>query len=299
MKENIGNKQIDLYHLWYFFLEFINRIILFFKKIIKITIKKIVYIIVLLIASISLGFYLDSIKVYNYDQEVILIPNFESSSHLYDVIYNYKPLKNSPIIKLQIEPIVDIYEFVSKPENLKSAEYFTENNINITSIKKGSQSEKIYKYHLLKLTTRGKDKNEKIVKSFLSDLNKEPHFLSLQKVFQKNNKLKLKETLKSIDNTNAIFEKLSKSTQTISGKSDFNIEMYPELNGLLDTKQRLLDNVKNLEQKQIEQEKVFYDVSIIPNIETSNIKYIYLIPFITILFFYIIILLKNKRNFNV
>ncbi|GEM53432.1 hypothetical protein [Empedobacter brevis] len=295
MDKEKTNQEIDLYVLWQYFLSVVNNLFSLFFRVIKFFIKHIYIVTTLIVLGFVVGYFLDLNKSKKFEHQIILIPNFESSTYLYEYISNYKLSKDSPIVKVDIEPIIDVYQFVSTDGNLKIAEYLSENNVNIINHNKGGQSEKIYKYHLLTITTIGKDKGERIIKSFLSKLNSQPHFLKAQQISKRNTELKIVETLASIKNTNGVFEKLS-GLQLAQGKSDLNIEMYPDINGLLLSKQGLVDQIGRLKLNQIEQTKTFYDISILSDIEVKSIPYKIIFPLLFLFFFTIIVIYSNKKK---
>src|SRR5690606_19978730 len=91
--------------------------------------KYFIVIIVLILIGVGLGYFKDKNAVELYDNEILIIPNFESVDYLYDkakyvnlkiaagdTLYlknifgsNFKKVKG-----IDLEPIVDIYNFVSK-----------------------------------------------------------------------------------------------------------------------------------------------------------------------------------------
>ncbi|MFV0162251.1 hypothetical protein OBK04_01115 [Empedobacter falsenii] len=296
MSKEKNNQEIDLNVLWQYLLLIINNLFSFLLKFFNFLLKKIYIIIPLIVLGCLAGYFLDANKDKKYEHQIILVPNFDSSTYLYEYIATYKFTKESPIVKVDVEPIIDVYQFVSTEGNLKIAEYLSENNVNIVNHNKGGQSEKIYKYHLLTITTKGKDLDKRIVQSFLTKLNNQPHFLKAQLISRKNTQLKIDETFASIKNTNGVFEKLS-SIEVIPGKSDLNIEMYPDINGLLLSKQGLVDEIGKLKLSQIEQSKTFYDVSILSNIEVRSIPYIIILP-ILFLFFYLVTFFIQKNTIS-
>src|SRR5690606_26954394 len=125
------------------------------------------------------GYFLDKKYGERYKHEVIVVPNFNSTSYLYGKIENAE-FKDQPITKVEIEPIVDVYQFInSSYNNLEIAKYLSENNLQLTKYEIGSDVEKFYKYHLMTVYTNEKDTNGAIVKNFLSKLNQEEYFLAL------------------------------------------------------------------------------------------------------------------------
>jgi len=296
---NSSQQEIDLYFIWKNFIGFIDKIILLFVRAIRFLIRNIFVILAILIIGAGIGYFIDSKKGTIYKHEVMLAPNFGSSTFLYEKVKNMSFEEDSNIINIHIEPIIDIYDFLSStPSTLKIAEFMSENNVNILTHKHGNQTEKIYRYHLLTFFTDQKDIDGKIIDGFLSELNKEEYFLERQKIEQENTTREIQESLTSIQNINAIFNRLSNPSQ-IAEKRDLNIEMYPEINGLLYSKQTTIEKLNKLKVFQLEQTKIFYDVSKTSNIKTSSISTMVTLPLLFIFLYVLVIsIIKIYRRYD-
>ena len=129
--QNNDNQEIDLSQVSRKIGDFFEGIstkifkaILFFKR-------NIVWIGILFVLGVGLGFYLDkTTKVY--EHQIIVTPNFGSNSYLYSKVNLLKSkiaegdtvfLKNigfknvKDISKIEINPILDVYEFVGSDSN--------------------------------------------------------------------------------------------------------------------------------------------------------------------------------------
>src|SRR5690554_409572 len=296
---NSSQQEIDLYFIWKNFIGFIDKIILLFVRAIRFLIRNIFVILAILIIGAGIGYFIDSKKGTIYKHEVMLAPNFGSSTFLYEKVKNMSFEEDSNIINIHIEPIIDIYDFLSStPSTLKIAEFMSENNVNILTHKHGNQTEKIYRYHLLTFFTDQKDIDGKIIDGFLSELNKEEYFLERQKIEQENTTREIQESLTSIQNINAIFNRLSNPSQTAE-KRDLNIEMYFEINGLLYSKQTTIEKLNKLKVFQLEQTKIFYDVSKTSNIKTSSISTMVTLPLLFIFLYVLVIsIIKIYRRYD-
>src|SRR5690606_2103206 len=171
-------------------------------RFIKFLLKNIWIILGILVLGGAIGYFLDNRGEEVYKHEVIVVPNFNSSSYLYNSIENMK-FKDSKIIKAQVEPIIDIYQFIQERyQNLEIAKYMSENNIQVDKFTDKNAVEKLYRYHLLTLYTKGEDKSGKIIDSLLNKLNSDPYYLSRQKIEQNNLALSITEIEKSIESVN-------------------------------------------------------------------------------------------------
>src|SRR5690606_12372406 len=201
--------------------------------------------------------------------------NFNSTSYLYGKIKNSK-FTEGPITKVEIEPIVDIYQFINEGyNNLEIAKYLSENNLQLTKYEEDSDVEKFYKYHLMTIYTNEEDPNAKIVKDFINELNRDEYFLALQKIEQKNLEREIEEYDSTIREVNKIFAKLGSPSEKTG---DMNIEMYSELNDLINGKKSLLRDYGEMKANQLEQTKIVYDASILSNIEDGKFPRLILVP---------------------
>lgn len=297
---NSSQQEIDLYFIWKNLIGFLDKIILLFVRAIRFLIRNIFIILAILLIGAGIGYFIDSKKENVYKHEVILAPNFGSSTFLYENIKNISFEENSSIVNISIEPIIDIYDFLSSTSTtLRIAEFMSENNVNILTHKQGNQTEKIYRYHLLTFFTNQKDINGEIIDEFLSELNKEEYFLKRQKIEQENTTREIQESLTSIQNINAIFDRLSNPSK-IEEKRDLNIEMYPEINGLLYSKQSTIEKLNKLKIFQLEQSKIFYDVSKTSNIKTSSISNMFVLPLLSVFLYVLLIgiIKMYRRRYN-
>lgn len=249
--------------------------------------KNIVYIIILFVVGAGIGFYIDKQKSKFYTHQVIVAANFDSSTFLYNKIHNLNGEEFPEIAEAKIEPIIDVVRFIqAKWENIKIAEYLSENNISIHKYKRGDQAEKIYRYHLLTLKSKEEDVDGSVISIFLDKLNQEPYFLNRKIIENQNTAKQIAEYEKSIEDLNKIFESLG-SEMTATGNG-IKIETQSQANDLLNNKQNLIENLNKLRIIQSEQSKVFYDTTRITNIKSNSILFTVLVPalFLFLLFIF-------------
>lgn len=287
MNSNYDNKhsqEIDLRFLWQKIIKFMDGIGFMIFKLFRFFFKNIILFIVLIIIGVVAGYFLDVNKNQVYRYQVIVIPNFDSSTYLYKKIATLNSNEYENIIGAEIEPVVDVLAFISdKWDNLKIAEFMNSNNLNIHVHKPGGQAEKIYKYHLITILTNKIDVDGSIIDKFLNQLNQEPYFLNRQKIETQNLDLKIKEYEISVKDINALFEKLGK-TEYASG-NNVNIENHAQTNELLNHKNNIVDRINKAKVNKIEQEKIIYEVTRFSDTQSKTLSNMIFIPLVLIFLF--------------
>lgn len=281
-----NSQEITLNFVWQKLIKLMDKMGFLMFKLLRFFLKNILFFIVLIILGVVIGYFLDSKRQETHKYQVVVIPNFDSSTYLYKKINTLKSNDFDNIVAAEIEPVIDISAFISdRWDNLKIAEFMNSNNLNIHEHKPGGQAEKIYKYHLLTIYTDQTDTDGSIINNFLNKLNQEPYFLERQKIENHNLEQKIKEYEASIRDINAIFEKLGK-TELASAK-DVNIENHAQTNDLLNNKSSIIDRINKSKINRIEQEKVIYEVSRFSDIQSKSISNMIFIPVILVFLFLI------------
>src|SRR5690606_35368701 len=156
-QNNQGSQEIDLSYLSKKTVSFFDGLGYSLYKFCRFLWKNIIVLAILIVVGAVAGYFLDKKFGESYKHEVIVVPNFNSTSYLYGKIENTK-FKDGPITSVEIEPIVDIYQFINDSyNNLEIAKYLSENNIQLTKHEEGSDVEKYYKYHLMTIYTNTED----------------------------------------------------------------------------------------------------------------------------------------------
>lgn len=288
--ENYSEKDVDLFYLIRKIGELFDRLgysiykfFLFFKRNFKI-------ILILLIAGIVIGYFLDSIRKDSYRHEIIVIPNFGSTSYLYDYI-DQLSLKDSPINKVKIEPIVNVYELIKERyQNLEVIKQLSSSNINYSKFEKNSGVEQYYRYHLLTFYTDELDNADEVLDNFFGELNSNPYYLNRQKIEIENTEKLIKELNLSIDGINNLMEKFAVSDNKSGG---VNLENYPELNELVNVKKNMTDELSKWRIYTLEQNKIIFDTARFINIKERKLPLIFVLPLLFIFGFFGIVILKN------
>lgn len=252
---NLQDQDIDLSQIskkinnaFQSFLDWIFEGILFLKR-------NIIIIAVLFVVGAGLGYYLDkSDKVY--DNQIIVIPNFESIDYLYSKVelLNAKikegdteflgklGIKNSKKLgEIEVEPVVDIYRFIENSEqNFQMIKLMAEDG-DMKKILEDNVTSKNYKYHSISFVTVGMTDRSKTIDPILKYLNDSDYFRIVQKERINNLNLKIKTNEETINQINGILNQLSGS---IGGQQKSDKLVYynenTQLNEVLKTKDQLI-----------------------------------------------------------
>ncbi len=311
------SEEIDLGYLF-------KKIGLFFKNCIKTLFlilaffqKYIIVVVIIIIIGIGYGYYKDITAKKVYSNEVILIPNVESVDYLYDkveALNNKIKIKDTVYLKtlldtnyrkfrkIEIEPIVDIYNFVSKSrENVDIFRILVQDQKTKEYLDDMTTS-KYFKYHRLKFIIIGKEDSNKIVEDILEEINKNDHFNEYLAAGNENTNLQIEEISLMIKQVDSIIESsTSFSSENKSNQSVF-INDNSQLASLINIKRELLDDLLLLNMKSKDEAQIIKPVSFNYNIVYEKrfkidniIKYPVILLFLFSLFFFLIYLYKKLK----
>lgn len=203
-------------------------------NIIQVFLRNIILLAVILIVGVVLGYLLDSSSLRTYENRLIVIPNFESVDYLYDIVdeINFKrQIKDAEGLKeifgedyedfkkVEIEPIPDIYNFITKSrENIDVFRILFENQ-KLDEFVENMVTSKQYKYQRLKIFVAG-DQPFKLIDHFLEYLNTNEHFLAYQEVYKEN-------TIRRIDETNKMITQADSLLSSIASTSGSDVSTFP------------------------------------------------------------------------
>lgn len=297
MSTNSGNpteKDVDLFYLIKKIKEFFDRLGYSIYKFFQFVKKNYVILLILLGVGIGVGILLDMLRGDKYRHEIILVPNFESTTYLYDQIDGLT-YTGRDFNLVELEPIVDVYGFIKdRYQNLEIAKYFSENNIEFNKFKKDSKSELMYRYHLMTVYTDELEDADKVLDDIINELNQSDYHLNRQKIETNNVLRTIEELTISITNINKILAKLG---DNLEGKaSDIYIENYSDVNELINVKRNMTDELNKLSIYQLEQEKVIYDSARIINIKDKKLPLKIVLPVFLLLSYFGFVVFKKFLN---
>lgn len=259
-----------------------------FFNAIQFVVRNIIIIVILLIAGIGLGTYLD-IEHKAYTHKVIVMPNFNSVNYLYQEVDRINAkikeddtdfLKqigiNNPddIEKVEITAIVDIYEFIDNnngpTENDSKFQLFKliSENGDMEKMLEDNTTSKYYKNHVITITTKHKATQAGIIDPLLKHFESNTYFKKIQVTALEN----LDKTIISND---SIIRQIDAVVKDYSSGSKANNMVFltenTQVNELLNIKHSLVESNLNGSIQKINQSKVIKDNTILLNIKTSKL----------------------------
>jgi len=316
MAQQNTSEEIDLGYIFKKSNDFFKRIVRSFFQILEFFKKYFIIVIVLLILGFGYGYYKDSKVVPTYTNEVLVIPNFESVDYLYDKIEvinnkissgdtlylqqvvdtNFRKLRG-----IKIEPIVDIYNFVSKSyRNFDVLRLFAEKQDFSEYIEDLSTS-KYYKYHRMEISVLGNGSSEKMIADLFTFLNENEHFKEYQKVFVENNKFEIRE----YHNMVTQIDSLLKANAQMNATANVNITNSADLFQLITRKKDILEEIAQLKTQEIDYNSTIKIVNADYNLETKSflslsnkVKYPLMLVFLFSMVFFILYLFKNLKRYS-
>ncbi len=309
MAQQNSSEEIDLGFMFKSIGGFFKKIVKLFFLVLSFFKKYLIVFIGIIIVGIILGYFLDQNSEQVYENRVIVIPNFESVEYLYDKtdelnfkiqsgdsLYlknifgdNYKALK-----LIEIEPIVDIYNFTAKSrENIDIFRILFENQ-DMKEFVEDMTTSKQYKYQKLKVFIKGKD-SQNLLDDLLKFYNENSHFNQYKEIYFKNTSDRLAQTDKMIIQSDSVI----RAIVSASNGSNANAPVYASFNNdfysIYRYKDVLLNNQLDLLKKSKDEVAIIKPVSINYNILESgfsSLKYFIKIPIILLFLFSFIFFLR-------
>ena len=310
---NNQDQEIDLSIITKKIAGFFQDILSFIFNAIQYIKKKILKLILLIIAGVGLG-YLSDESNNNYASDVIVSPNFGSTDYVYDKI----TLLNSRIAEgdtifcksiglkdaskisfIEIEPIIDIYSFVNNSagqsannaqnsQNFELVKLLSEDG-DIKKVIKDELTSKNYSHHLIHVVTNGLSNNKNMIDPIIAYLNKSDYYEKCQKTYVDNICNKLKQNDLIVNQIDGVLNQFT-SNSASNQKSD-KLVYYNEntqLNDVIKTKDGLINESGYLKNQLISLDKVVKENSRIINIKLDKglrHKLRYVLPIIFIFAF--------------
>lgn len=310
--QNNDSQEIDLSQISRKIGVFFDGIIFNIFRIIFFLKRNIVLVGILLVLGAGLGYFLDKTNK-NYQNQIVVIPNFDSVDYLYskielinskvkegDTIFlkNVVGIKNPKKLGLiEIKPITDVYKFIKdKDNNFEMIKLMAEDG-DIKKIIEENVTSKNYPYHLITFFTSEETSLDKTINPILNYLNQSDYYAKIQKEYVNNVKVKMIENDTIIKQIDGFLNSLSKSINS-SQKSD-KLVYYNEnsqLNDVIKTKDQLVYEQGSHRLELVNLDKIIKDSSVTINSKNNtglNGKMKFIIPLFFIL---ILILLKVFRK---
>jgi len=270
---------------------------------IQFIIRHSIILIVLLAVGFGLGFFLDQSSK-TYKQEVIVMPNFESSDYLYgkinlidskisegDTLFLKKLgiTEPSKIINIEIAPVIDVYQFInsSSDRNFELIRLMAESG-DIKKIIEEHTTSKNYRYHTITVTTKSKKNSQETINQILKYVNDSEFYRKVQKEYIANVSSSIIANDLTISQINGFLNGLANEPQRPSSDKIVYYNENSQLNDVIETKQKLVQDQGNYRIQMLSLDKTVKDVNRSLNIEnkksTTGILKI-LLPLLLVIFY--------------
>lgn len=309
---DFDNQEIDLSRISKKLGGFFEKVsIKIFKGILFIK-RNLILIGVLFILGGVMGHFMDRNNT-NYDNQIIVTPNFFTTDYLYNKIdlINSKVnegdtvfLKNVVGLKdvkkftgIKIEPIIDIYKFIgTNPVNFEFVKLLAEDG-DLKKIVEDKLTSKNYLFHNISFSTSNLTQEEKTVKPLLEYLNNSDYYKKIQIESIKNIQIKIEENDSIISQINGVLNSFS-STINSPTKSD-KLVYYndnTQLNDVIKTKNELITEQGYHRVELLGLDKIIKESSATINIKNTkgvNGRMTQIMPLVLLGIFFILALFRN------
>ncbi len=320
-QNNADNQEIDLSQLSRKIGDFFEGISTSIFKGILFIKRNIVIFISLLIIGAGAGYYLD--KTSNlYDHEIIVVPNFGSNDYLYDKIVLLESKikerdtvflksigiqKPKSLIQIEIEPIIDIYDFVNSntssannaqnTQNFELVKLLSEGG-DVNKVIKDKTTSKNYGRHIIHISTIGFVTNKSMIDPLITYLNQNEYYHKVKKVCLNNIKTKMNLNEVIIRQIDDLLNEFS-STTSNNQKSD-KLVYYnenTELNEIIKTKNNLINELASQRIDLVNNSQIVLKNSSIINIKNTKILNGKMKLVLPLVLFFAFIVFSICRNF--
>ncbi|KAF2336458.1 hypothetical protein [Flavobacterium daemonense] len=277
------DQEIDIFQLSKSIGGFFDRINRSIFRAIQFFIRNWIAILILAVAGIALGFYLDSNKK-SFQNQVVVTPNFESVDYLYskidliqskivagDVDFLHQVFGNSnrvAIKRIEIKPVADVYKFVEdKEQNLELIKLMAEVG-DVKKVLEDNVTSKNYTFHTITFTSNQEISEKDVVEPLLKFLNNSAYFDAAQKIGYKNLERQIAQNDTIISQIDQVLKGLSSTA-----KSD-KVVYYNEnlqLNDILKTKQKLILEQGKNKIRLISSDKTIKEINSTLNINENKV----------------------------
>lgn len=274
---------------------------------IQFVIRNIIVLLILIVIGVGLGYYLDKTQKV-YDHQIIVSPNFGSVDYLYSGVelINSKIkerdsvflksigfAKPSKLIQVEIKPVIDVYKFVNRTGNeidFQMLKLMAENG-DMKKIVEDPTTSRNYTSHSITFSTKNRTTNKQTIEPLLKYLNSSDYYKKVQQQTLKNVELKMAANTRTIAQIDGFLDELARNDMNASRTSAVYVNENRQLNDVIETKDKLLQEQAYLRLELVGYDKIVKDSTIITNIENkkaANGKMKLLLPFIFVLIFLII-----------
>ncbi|PWA06952.1 hypothetical protein [Flavobacterium psychrotolerans] len=285
-QKNIEDQEIDLSIISKGIGSFFQKLSNSLFRSIQFVIKHFVILGILIVIGVGLGLFLD--KTYkNYDNQIIVTPNFGSTDYLYSKIDLIESrikerdtafLKTigvqepSKLSKIEIKPIIDIYRFINtnSEQNFELLKLMAEDG-DIKKIVEEKTTSKNYTFHTISFVTKKLTTDKKTIQPIMDFLNTNDFYTKFQKEQVNNIKTKMAENDSIIAQIDGFLNSFS---NTINGSTKSDKLVYynenTQLNDVINTKNKLISEQGSLRLDMVSLDKIIKENSSTTNIENDK-----------------------------
>lgn len=234
-------------------------------------VKYIIVIVVLIIVGVVLGYFMDKNETEVYNNELIVIPNFESTQYFYDKVNslsikimnqdtvfakkilgpNYRDLK-----KIEAEPIVDVYRLASgSRERVDLFKILTEKQ-DVKDYLADPQVFQYFKYQHLTFKIKGKAHSQEIIEAAIKYLNDNSHYKQYKEVGSKNTQFRIETSEQMLSQIDSLLKTASEMQKGEKNFPTVAVNDNSQLNDLLKTKTDLTYGLLQLNKQLIDEQQI-------------------------------------------
>ena len=231
------------------------------------------------------GYVLDNSLEKNYRNELIVIPNFESVTYLYDAVemlnaklktkdtafFNHIGLHDfASFREFNIEPVTDVYNLVKKDKvNLDVFKIFAEKG-DIQKVTSDMVTGKYYRFHKITVFAKGESAHNQSMQTILNFLNSNTYFESYGKIIKQNLSQKVTRHKEMIAQIDSLLQSVYTSGPTVKEQS-ISISEKSQYAELFKVKTDLVKEIAQTEVELEDAQKTIREVSIIQDIPQQKI----------------------------
>ena len=288
-KRNLEDEEIDLSVVSAKINAFFQGINTAVFKSIRFVINHILILGILFVVGVGIGLYLDKTNKI-YDHQMIVQPNFGSTDYLYSkvellsakisqrdtVFLKAIGIENpSVLLKINIEPVVDIYRFITRNDKDRNEQNFEllklmAENGDMKQLMKEKETSKNYTFHVISFTTNKISNRKEILEPILKYLNNSTYFTELKNAYIKNEQTKIARDIEIIAQIDGF---LNNYTNTDSSTKSDKLVYYNEntqLNDIIQTKNNLITEIGSLQVDLVTINKIIKESSAKLNIVSTK-----------------------------
>lgn len=281
--------EIDLGYLFGKISGFFKSFVKLLFSVISFFIKYSIVIVVLILIGVGIGYYLDENKTEVFNNELIVIPNFESTQYLYNKVDalssklrdgdaeflqkiigdNYGDLRS-----IEAEPIVDIFNFASETREKVDLFKALTDKQDIPDYIKDPQNFQYYKYQQLTVKVKGKEHSEEIINKLVAYFNDNEHFNEYLEIGSKANTFRIETSERMLSQIDTLLKVAGQVENNKKTSPSVLVNDNSQLNDLLESKERILFNLAKLYLLKVDQQEIIKVASINYNVSDFSGFYI-------------------------